>query len=145
MALEQDLEVIPVINKIDLPSADAERTRAEIEDVIGIDASGAVPASAKEGIGITEILEAVVKRVPPPKGDPAAPLKALMFDSWYDSYRGVVMLVRVLEGTLRNEAGDSAVSATRKPSRCRSSACSARSAARCHSCRLERWASSSPA
>ncbi len=103
MALDQGLEVIPVINKIDLPSADAERTRAEIEDVIGIDASGAVPASAKEGIGITEILEAVVKRVPPPKGDPAAPLKALVFDSWYDSYRGVVMLVRVLEGTLRNK------------------------------------------
>jgi len=103
MALDQGLEVIPVINKIDLPSADAERTRAEIEDVIGIDASGAVPASAKEGIGITDILEAVVKRVPPPKGDPAAPLKALVFDSWYDSYRGVVMLVRVLEGTLRNK------------------------------------------
>ncbi len=103
MALEQGLEVIPVINKIDLPSADAERTRAEIEDVIGIDASGALPASAKEGIGIIDILEAVVKRVPPPKGDPAAPLKALVFDSWYDSYRGVVMLVRVLEGTLRNK------------------------------------------
>ncbi|MGO9832239.1 MAG: translation elongation factor 4 [Myxococcaceae bacterium] len=103
MALEQGLEVIPVINKIDLPSSDAERTRAEIEDVIGIDASGAVPASAKEGIGITDILEAVVQRVPPPEGDPAAPLKALVFDSWYDSYRGVVMLVRVLEGTLRNK------------------------------------------
>jgi len=103
MALDQGLEVIPVINKIDLPSADAERTRAEIEDVIGIDASGAVPASAKEGIGIIDILEAVVQRVPPPKGDPAAPLKALVFDSWYDSYRGVVMLVRVLEGTLRNK------------------------------------------
>ncbi len=103
MALEQGLEVIPVINKIDLPSADVERTRAEIEDVIGIDASGAVPTSAKEGIGISEVLEAVVHRVPPPKGDPAAPLKALVFDSWYDSYRGVVMLVRVLEGTLRNK------------------------------------------
>ncbi len=103
MALDQGLEVIPVINKIDLPSADAERTRAEIEDVIGIDAAGAVPASAKEGIGIIDILEAVVRRVPPPKGDPAAPLKALVFDSWYDTYRGVVMLVRVLEGTLRNK------------------------------------------
>jgi GTP-binding protein LepA len=103
MALDQGLEVIPVINKIDLPSADAERTRAEIEDVIGIDASGAVPTSAKEGIGISDVLEAVVHRVPPPKGDPAAPLKALVFDSWYDSYRGVVMLVRVLEGTLRNK------------------------------------------
>jgi GTP-binding protein LepA len=103
MALDQGLEVVPVINKIDLPSADAERTRAEIEDVIGIDASGAIPASAKEGIGIIDILEAVVLRVPPPKGDPSAPLKALIFDSWYDSYRGVVMLVRVLEGTLRNK------------------------------------------
>jgi GTP-binding protein LepA len=103
MALDAGLEVIPVINKIDLPSADAERTRSEIEDVIGIDASGAVPASAKEGIGIIEILEAVVQRVPPPSGDPSAPLKALVFDSWYDSYRGVVMLVRVLEGTLRNK------------------------------------------
>ncbi len=103
MALDQGLEVIPVINKIDLPSADAERTRAEIEDVIGIDASGAVATSAKEGIGIVDVLEAVVRRVPPPKGDPAAPLKALIFDSWYDSYRGVVMLVRVLEGTLRNK------------------------------------------
>ncbi|HEX4803248.1 MAG TPA: translation elongation factor 4, partial [Myxococcaceae bacterium] len=100
MALDHNLEIIPVINKIDLPSADAERTRAEIEDVIGIDASAAVLASAKEGVGIDDILEAVVKRVPPPPGDPSAPLKALVFDSWYDSYRGVVMLVRVLEGTL---------------------------------------------
>src|ERR1700751_3409537 len=100
MALDQGLEVIPVINKIDLPSADVARTRAEIEDVIGIDASTAVPTSAKEGIGIEEILEAVVARVPPPKGDPAARLKALVFDRWYDSYRGVVMLVRVLEGAL---------------------------------------------
>ncbi|MFY2561857.1 translation elongation factor 4 [Myxococcus eversor] len=101
MALDHDLEIIPVINKIDLPSADVDRTRAEIEDVIGIDASVAVPASAKEGIGIHEILEAVVARVPPPTGSPDAPLKALIFDSWYDNYRGVVTLVRVLEGTLK--------------------------------------------
>ncbi|MFZ5469647.1 MAG: translation elongation factor 4 [Myxococcota bacterium] len=100
MALDHDLEIIPVINKIDLPSADVERTRAEIEDVIGLDGKTAVPASAKEGLGIVDILEAVVKSVPPPKADPAAPLKALVFDSWYDNYRGVVMLVRVLEGTL---------------------------------------------
>src|SRR5690349_18764750 len=100
MALDHNLEIIPVINKIDLPSADVARTREEIEDVIGIDASVAVPASAKEGIGIEEILEAVVTRVPPPKGSATAPLKALVFDSWYDNYRGVVMLVRVLEGTL---------------------------------------------
>ncbi|MFY1827800.1 translation elongation factor 4 [Myxococcus fulvus] len=101
MALDHDLEIIPVINKIDLPSADVDRTRAEIEDVIGIDASVAVPASAKEGIGIHEILESVVARVPPPTGVPDAPLKALIFDSWYDNYRGVVTLVRVLEGTLK--------------------------------------------
>jgi GTP-binding protein LepA len=101
MALDHNLEIIPVINKIDLPSADVERTRTEIEDVIGIDGSSAVPASAKEGIGIKDILEAVVKNVPPPSGDPAAPLRALIFDSWYDNYRGVVTLVRVLEGSLK--------------------------------------------
>jgi GTP-binding protein LepA len=100
MALDHNLEVIPVINKIDLPSADPGRTRGEIEEVIGIDASRAVLASAKEGVGIDDILEAVVRCIPPPPGDPTAPLKALVFDSWYDSYRGVVMLVRVLEGTL---------------------------------------------
>src|SRR5690606_18078069 len=83
-----------------LPSADVDRTRGEIEDVIGIDASVAVPTSAKEGIGIEDILESVVKNVPPPAGDPKAPLKALIFDSWYDNYRGVVVLIRVLEGTL---------------------------------------------
>jgi len=101
MALDHNLAIIPVINKIDLPSADVERTRSEIEDVIGIDGSDAVPASAKEGIGIKDILESVVRMVPPPSGDPQAPLKALIFDSWYDNYRGVVTLVRVLEGTLK--------------------------------------------
>src|SRR6266851_532483 len=100
MALDHNLEVIPVFNKIDLPSADPERTRTEIEDVIGLDASQAVLASAKEGIGIEDVLEAVVRRIPSPQGRTDAPLKALIFDSWYDSYRGVVMLVRVLEGTL---------------------------------------------
>ena len=99
-ALDHDLEIVPVINKIDLPSADVEGVRKEIEDVIGLDASEAVPASAKAGIGIEEILEHVVQKFPPPEGDPAAPLKAIIFDSWYDSYRGVVMLVRVFEGTL---------------------------------------------
>jgi len=100
-ALDHDLEIIPVINKIDLPSADVEEVRREIEEVIGLDASEAVPTSAKEGIGIEEILEQIVKKVPPPDGDPDAPLKAIVFDSWYDSYRGVVMLVRVFEGTLK--------------------------------------------
>ncbi len=100
-ALDHDLEIVPVINKIDLPSADVEGVRREIEEVIGLDASEAVPTSAKEGIGIEEILEQVVHKVPPPPGDPEAPLKAIIFDSWYDSYRGVVMQVRVFEGTLR--------------------------------------------
>jgi len=99
-ALDHDLEIIPVINKIDLPSADVEGVRREIEEVIGLDAKDAVPTSAKEGIGIVEILEQIVQKVPPPDGDPEAPLKAIIFDSWYDSYRGVVMLVRVFEGTL---------------------------------------------
>ncbi len=100
-ALDHDLEIVPVINKIDLPSADVEGVRREIEEVIGLDAKDAVPTSAKEGIGIVEILEQIVKRVPPPDGDPGHPLKAIIFDSWYDSYRGVVMLVRVFDGTLR--------------------------------------------
>ncbi|HEU4382241.1 MAG TPA: translation elongation factor 4 [Anaeromyxobacteraceae bacterium] len=99
-ALDHDLEVIPVINKIDLPQADVPGVRREIEEVIGLDASEAIPASAKEGRGIEAILEAVVRKVPPPRGDPEAPLRAIIFDSWYDSYRGVVMLVRVFEGTL---------------------------------------------
>jgi GTP-binding protein LepA len=99
-ALDHDLAIVPVINKIDLPSADVAGVRQEIEDVIGLDASEAVPASAKEGIGIEEILEQIVAKVPPPEGDPASPLKAIIFDSWYDSYRGVVMLVRVFEGRI---------------------------------------------
>jgi GTP-binding protein LepA len=102
-ALDHDLEIIPVINKIDLPSADVDGVRREIEDVIGLDAKDAVPTSAKEGIGIAEILEQIVQKVPPPQGDPEAPLKAIIFDSWYDSYRGVVMLVRVFEGTLQTK------------------------------------------
>ena len=101
LALEHDLTVVPVINKIDLPSADVEGTRREIEEVIGLDASRAVPTSAKEGTGIEELIEEIIHQVPPPKGDPAAPLRALIFDSWYDSYRGVIMLVRIVEGTVR--------------------------------------------
>src|SRR3974377_1955988 len=94
-ALDHKLEIIPVINKIDLPSADVEGVRREIEEVIGLDAKEAVPASAKEGVGIAQIPEQIVSKAPPPRGDPAAALKAIIFDSWYDSYRGVVMLVRV--------------------------------------------------
>jgi GTP-binding protein LepA len=101
LALQHNLEIIPVINKIDLPSAEPERIREQIEQVIGLDASEAVLTSAKHGIGIKEILEAVVKKVPPPKGDPKAPLRALIFDSWFDPYRGVIILTRIVDGVLR--------------------------------------------
>ncbi|MBV8553863.1 MAG: elongation factor 4 [Acidobacteriaceae bacterium] len=101
LALSHDLEIIPVVNKIDLPSAEPDRIRDQIEQVIGLDASDAVLASAKNGIGIKETLEAVVQRVPPPKGDPDAPLRALIFDSWFDPYRGVIILTRIVDGTLR--------------------------------------------
>jgi GTP-binding protein LepA len=100
-AIELGVEVVPVLNKMDLPQADPDSAAAEIEDVIGIDASGAIRASAKTGLGIDEILEAIVARIPPPRGDPDAPLQALIIDSWFDNYVGVVMLVRVFNGTLR--------------------------------------------
>ncbi|MDP3037051.1 MAG: translation elongation factor 4, partial [Rhodocyclaceae bacterium] len=100
-AIELGVDVIPVLNKMDLPQADPEGARREIEEVIGIDATDAIPCSAKTGMGIEDILEAVIVRVPPPKGDPGAPLKALIIDSWFDNYVGVVMLVRVVDGTLR--------------------------------------------
>ncbi len=100
-AIEQGVEVVPVLNKIDLPAAEPERVIKEIEDIIGIDAQDALRASAKTGEGVRDILEAVIARIPPPKGDPAAPLKALIIDSWFDNYVGVVMLVRVLDGVLR--------------------------------------------
>ncbi|KZE40070.1 elongation factor 4 [Bhargavaea cecembensis] len=101
LALDNDLEILPVINKIDLPAADPERVKQEIEDVIGLDASEAVHASAKAGIGIEEIIEQVVEKVPAPTGDPEAPLKALIFDSLYDQYRGVVAYIRIVEGTVK--------------------------------------------
>ena len=100
-AIEQGVEVIPVLNKIDLASADPEKAIAEIEDVIGIPAQDAIRASAKTGLGVTDILEAIIRRVPPPEGDAAAPFKALLVDSWFDNYVGVVMLVRVMDGELR--------------------------------------------
>ncbi|GBG97319.1 translation elongation factor 4 [Lactococcus termiticola] len=101
LALDNDLEILPVINKIDLPAADPERVRTEIEDVIGLDASEAVLASAKAGIGIEDILEQVVERVPAPAGDIDGPLKALIFDSVYDSYRGVILQIRLMDGVLK--------------------------------------------
>ena len=100
-ALDLGVDVIPVLNKMDLPQADPDNARAEIEDVIGIDASEAIPCSAKTGMGIEEILEAVVAKVPPPRGQPEAPLRAMIIDSWFDNYVGVVMLVRVVDGELR--------------------------------------------
>jgi GTP-binding protein LepA len=101
LALNHNLEIIPVINKIDLPSAEPDRIREQIEQVIGLDATDAVLVSAKQGVGIEEVLESVVRRVPPPSGDPDAPLRALIFDSWFDPYRGVIILVRIVEGRLR--------------------------------------------
>ena len=101
LALHHNLEIIPVINKIDLPAAEPERIRDQIEQVIGLDATDALLVSAKQGTGIHETLEAIVKRVPPPRGSPDAPLRALIFDSWFDPYRGVIILVRVFDGRLR--------------------------------------------
>ena len=103
LAVDNNLEVIPVINKIDLPSAQPDECKRQIEEIIGLDASTAILASAKEGTGTRDILEAVVARFHPPKGDPDAPLKALIFDSWYDAYRGVVIVVRVIDGALRTK------------------------------------------
>ena len=100
-ALDLDIEVVPVLNKIDLPAADPENARSEIEDVIGVDASEAILCSAKTGLGVEDVLEAIVARIPPPKGEPEGPLKALIIDSWFDNYVGVVMLVRVVDGVLK--------------------------------------------
>jgi GTP-binding protein LepA len=101
LAVDDGLEIIPVINKIDLPGAQPEEARRQIEEIIGLDGSGALLASAKQGTGVPEILEAIVRRLPPPRGNPDAPLKALIFDSWYDAYRGVVIVVRVIDGVLK--------------------------------------------
>ncbi len=100
-SIEHDHEIVPVINKIDLPAAEPEKVRAEIEEVIGLDASNAVLTSAKSGIGIEEVLDAIIARIPPPKGDRSAPLKAMLVDSWYDPYLGVVILIRVIDGVIR--------------------------------------------
>jgi len=101
LALDNDLEIIPVLNKIDLPSADADRVKQEIEEAIGLDTKDSVAVSAKTGLNVDKVLEAIVERLPAPKGDPKAPLKALIFDSWYDAYQGVVVLFRVMDGTLK--------------------------------------------
>jgi len=101
LATDHDLEIIPIINKIDLPSADPPGVAEQIEEIVGLDAAGALPASAKSGLGVPEILEAIVERIPPPSGDPDAPFQALIFDSWFDNYLGVIILVRVFNGSLR--------------------------------------------
>jgi GTP-binding protein LepA len=101
LAIENNLEIVPVLNKVDLPSADVDRAGEQIEEVIGLDCSGALFASGKTGQGVREVLEAVVARIPPPRGEAKAPLRALLFDSWYDSYRGAVVMLRVMDGTLR--------------------------------------------
>src|SRR5467141_2052207 len=101
LAIENNLELIPVINKIDLPGAEPERAIEEIEHFIGLETHNAILTSAKTGVGVAEVLEAIVRDVPPPKGDPNAPLKALIFDSWYDSYRGVIVLFRIIDGSIR--------------------------------------------
>lgn len=103
LAIDNNHEIVPALNKVDLPSADVEKVKAQIEDVIGIDASGAVETSGKTGLGINELLEAIVHQLPAPQGDVSAPLKALLIDSWYDSYLGVVILVRIKDGTLRKK------------------------------------------
>ncbi|ALA17198.1 MULTISPECIES: translation elongation factor 4 [Chelatococcus] len=100
-ALDANHEIVPVLNKIDLPAAEPDRVKEQIEEVIGLDASDAVPISAKTGLGIEDVLEAIVTRLPPPKGDAGAPLKAMLVDSWYDAYLGVVVLVRIIDGTLK--------------------------------------------
>ena len=103
LAIDNNHEIVPVLNKIDLPSAEPERVKAQIEDVIGLDASDAVETSGKTGFGVSELLEAIVHRLPAPKGNENAPLKALLIDSWYDSYLGVIILVRVHDGVLRKK------------------------------------------
>src|SRR4029450_11199920 len=101
LAVENNLEIVPVINKIDLPGAQPDEAKRQIEDIVGLDASHAILASAKEGTGVRDILEAIVHRLPAPKGNPDAPLKALIFDSWYDAHRGVIILTRVIDGVMR--------------------------------------------
>src|SRR5512137_381412 len=100
-AINNNHEIVPVLNKVDLPAAEPDRVRQQIEDVIGIDASDAIPISAKTGVGVPDVLEAIVHRLPPPKGDRNAPLKALLVDSWYDAYLGVVVLVRIVDGVMK--------------------------------------------
>ncbi len=108
-AIDNNHEIVPVLNKVDLPAAEPARVRQQIEDVIGLDASEAIEISAKTGLGIPDVLEAIVHRLPAPKGDAKCALKALLVDSWYDAYLGVVVLVRVVDGEMRKGQGSAAV------------------------------------
>ena len=143
LALNHNLEIIPVINKIDLPSAEPERIREQIEQVIGLDASDAVLASAKQGVGIEEVLEAVVQRVPPPTGDPDAPLRALIFDSWFDPYRGVIILLRDCRRPAANGPEDPALVQRQRSMRWKASAINRRSRSLATNCRPAKRASCS--
>ena len=122
-AIDADLEIVPVLNKIDLPAAEPDRIRQQIEDIIGLDASDALMISAKTGLGIDDVLEAIVHRLPPPQGDAEAPLQALVVDSWYDSYLGVVTLVRVKQRHAAARARRSASWAPAPPTCSTGSAC----------------------
>ena len=124
-AIDANHEIVPVLNKIDLPAAEPDRVKEQIEEVIGLDASEAVPISAKTGLGIEDVLEAIVKRLPPPKGDRDAPLKALLVDSWYDAYLGVVVLVRVVDGVLKKGMTIKMMRTGADPTASTASACSA--------------------
>jgi GTP-binding protein LepA len=143
-ALDLGVEVLPVLNKMDLPQADPENAKAEIEDVIGIDATGAIPCSAKTGMGIDEILEAIVAKVPAPRGNADGALRAMIVDSWFDSYVGVVMLVRVVDGILRKGERIKLMAAG-QVYEAGSWASSRRATSRAKRWRPARWATSSPA
>ena len=140
LALHHNLEIIPVINKIDLPAAEPERIREQIETIIGLDARDAVLASAKQGTGVHEILEAIVHLMPPPKGSADAPLRALIFDSWFDSYRGVIILMRVVEGRVRVGQKIRLWSKRRRFTKWKGWATSHRRPRRATSFRREKWA-----
>ncbi len=141
LASDAGLEIVPVLNKIDLPGAEPEKAREQIEQVIGIDASEAIECSAKMGVGIDEILEAIVERLPPPDGNPDGPLRGLVFDSWFDQYRGVVVLVHVVDGRTRPRAEGAPDGHRAAATRWSSSACSPRRRCRSSPSRRARWAS----
>ena len=140
-ALDLGVEVVPVLNKMDLPQADPDNAKAEIEDVIGIDAEHAIPCIAKTGMGIDEILEAVITRMPPPRGKPDGPPRAMIIDSWFDNYVGVVMLVRVVDGELKQGRAHPHDGHQRRLSARADRRLHAQVRCRARCCRPARWAS----